>query len=470
MSILNTHFGGQCIAALLEGKRQLFFIGIGGIHMASLALAAKKQGFCVSGSDSVSSTRLQQLRQNGITVHVGHEAAHIAGADAVIYTLAISEENSEYLAARALGIPLISRADFLSFLTLRFPRRVAVAGSHGKSTVTAMLSEILTDAGRDPCVFSGAVLPRFDSAVLLGGGGDSVVEACEYRESFLCLSPTVAVLLNTDFDHPDYFEGKERIDAAFAAFAALSGENGTLLYHIEDEGACAAARSSPSRKYSFGLARGDCHARGLTYTEGCGHFRLCLMGKICGEVTLRVAGEHNVKNALAAALCAALCEVSIPLILQTLSAFRGAARRMEYRGLFGGARFYDDYAHHPAEIAATLCTARQLTEGTGRVLAVFQSHTYSRTAALFEDFCRALRAADRVFVTDIYPARETDTLGMSGALLAKRIGERGVYVGDIAATARALCEELATGDTVVVMGAGDIDRIFAEISPNHFTL
>ena len=276
MAILNTRLGAARIKALLKDKHNLFFIGIGGIHMASLALFARQRGFCVSGSDSKEGERIAQLRENGITVHIGHSAEHLADAQAVVYTLAVSPDNPEYTAAAQLGLPLISRADFLCFLSADFSRRICVAGSHGKSTVTAMLSEIFSDAGRDPCVFSGAMLPRFHSALLAGKGKDCILEACEYRDSFLSLSPTVALLLNADFDHPDYFLDSAAITSSFAAFCALPGESGTLLYNAEDAASCAAAEGSGARKYSFGLTRGDCHAEGLLYEGGLARFRLLM--------------------------------------------------------------------------------------------------------------------------------------------------------------------------------------------------
>ena len=234
-----------------------------------------------------------------------------------------------------------------------------------------------------------------------------------------------------------------------------------MIVGAEDAAAVAAAAGSPAKTYAFGLSRGDCHAHDLRYVGGRGVFSVCLMDKICGEVRLSVPGEHNVKNALAATLAAATAGVAVPVILAALDGFTGAARRMESHGTLCGARVFDDYAHHPAEIEASLAAAAQLTPETGRIFAVFQPHTYSRTAALFEGFCRALRRADRVFVADTYPARETDTLGMSAAKLAAGVGERAAYVGDLAAIAAALRRELREGDTLVVMGAGDIDRIFA---------
>lgn len=472
MGLVNTHLGPQGIAALLEGKERLWFSGIGGVHMASLALMSRERGFTVGGSDASEGESVLRLRRAGIPVCVGHSAAHVenANADAVIYTLALSPDNPEYVAAREAGIPLVSRADYLGYITSAFPHRIGVAGSHGKSTVTAMLAEVFMAAGRSPTVFCGADLPRLGSPVVLGRGEDVIFEACEYQRSFLSLSPTVALLLNAEWDHVDTYPTREETLEAFGDFAALTGAFGRVVYNGEDEGLARILAGKPRNAFSFGLTAGDCHARDLFFEEGMGCFTLVLGKEECGRVRLSVPGEHNVKNALAAALGAALSFVPPKAICAGLSAFRGAARRMEYKGTLCGAALYDDYAHHPTEIAASLRTARTLVGGGGRLFLIFQSHTYSRTAAFFFEICEALALADRVLVADIYPARERDTLGMSGEVLARGVGEKARYVGGVAEMAGALVSELRRGDVAVVMGAGDIDRIFAQFSAKDFTI
>ena len=462
MPLTNTFLGKVGVQALLRERKALWFIGIGGVHMSSLALFCRAQGFSVAGSDTVASNAVKTLREAGIPVYIGHHPARVAEYDAVIYTLAISAEDAEYRAAVGMGLPVLSRADLLGALCGAFPTRIGVAGSHGKSTVTAMLDAIFTLAGRDPTTFCGALL-QMGKAARFGKGDTCIFEACEYGNSFLCLSPTTALVLNTDFDHADFFKDASSLQGSFAAFATR-GE--TLICEAENkELICAHPHAR-----TFGLREGDCHTENLQYEAGRGYFSLVWNGKPVCEIRLAVLGEHNVKNALAAALCALNAGIPPGTVAEALAAFRGAVRRMSYRGLFHGARFFDDYAHHPTEIRASLRTARQITPKTGRVFAVFQPHTYTRTKAFFEDFCKALDTADCVILADIYPARETDTLGMSAALLAERIGGRARYVGGLSEIARTLCDEIAPGDTVVVMGAGDIDRLFAQISANHFTL
>ena len=467
MILPNTQYGAALEEMLGAGKR-LWFIGIGGVQMASMALRASRCGFSVAGSDRVASERTQQLQEAGIAVSFGHNASRIVGADAVIYTLAISPDNPEYRAALALGIPTVSRADFLSYLMREHPYRIAVAGSHGKSTVTAMLAEIFLAAGRDPTVLCGAPLCRRGSAMIEGGGGDFIFEACEYRNSYHCFSPTLGVILNADHDHVDFFETPDALERSLTSFA---GKCERVLVNGEDGRALSAVKKSGVPFASFGLKSGDFSPRMGTFSQGRGHFCVQMPnGAHSPQIALRVAGEHNVANAVAAFGAAVLCGVPAEAAALGLSAFRGAGRRMEYRGMIRGARVFDDYAHHPREIEATLRAAREMAEGKGRLLAVFQSHTYSRTAAFFADICAALRLADRVMVAEIYPARETETRGMSAARLAAGIGDIAVAPGSMAARAAALLAELAPGDLAVVMGAGDIDRLFGEFSEKHFTL
>ena len=467
MILPNTQYGVALERMLGVGKR-LWFIGIGGVQMASMALWASRRGFLVAGSDRAASERTQQLQEAGIAVSFGHSASRVVGADAVIYTLAISSDNPEYRAALALGIPTVSRADLLSYLMGGYSSRIAVAGSHGKSTVTAMLAEIFLAAGRDPTVFCGAPLCRRGNAMIEGKGGDFIFEACEYRNSYHCFSPTLGVMLNADHDHVDFFETPEALEQSLALFARKCER---VLVNCEDERALSAVRSSGTPFATFGLKSGDFSPRMGTFSQGRGRFYMQMpQGECSVPIELRVAGEHNVANAVAAFGAAILSGVSAEAAVQGLSSFRGAGRRMEYRGMIRGARVFDDYAHHPREIAATLRAAREMTEGRGKLFAVFQSHTYSRTAAFFAEICAALRLADRVMVADIYPARETETRGMSAVRLAAGVGDAAVAPGSMAAIAAALLAELAPGDLAVVMGAGDIDRLFGEFLGKGFTL
>ena len=469
MSLPNSRFGAAGVAAALSGAKKLWFIGIGGVHMASLARLSLARGFSVSGSDRVRSARTEELRHIGVTVQIGHDATGVVDADAIIYTLAISPDDPEYRAACALGIPCISRAEFLGFLMRKYPVRIGVAGSHGKSTVTAMLGEIFMRAGRSPTVVCGAEMPCGE-ALLIGNGTDFIFEACEYEDSFLCFSPTLAIVLNVQHDHVDYFPTPDALQASFSRFCALPGEGGAVLFGAQDATAARIAASAPATTVGFGAEQGDCHAAQLTLTRGFADFYPVFRGETGPRITLRVPGAHNAENALAAFAAARLSGIDAATACAALCEFRGAARRMEYRGMLCGARVFDDYAHHPTEIAAAIAAARTLLGHGGRLRAVFQSHTYSRTARFFEEICTALRAADRVLVADIYAAREEPIAGITAEALARGIGAHADFVGDFSDIAKRLLQELAPGDLLLVMGAGDVDLLFREFSPKHFTI
>lgn len=455
MTLYNSDLGASTTAALLAPHTRLHFVGVGGVQMSALAMMAHARGIFVTGSDIAESATLRRLRRAGLVVHGTHDAAHVVGCDALVYSLAVGEDNPEYRAATALGIPTVSRAELLAALTAPYPCRVAVAGSHGKSSVTAMLAHVLTCAGLDPTVIGGAPLVN-GSALREGGHTTCVMEACEYRDSFLALSPTLGLLLSFDLDHTDYFPDEAALARSFARFA---GRCDTLILNGEDATLAKIGAQRGGKTLTFGVDKGDAHAQGVRFEKGLARFTLVLHGAACGEVSLRVAGRHNLQNALAAALAAHTCGVGGERISAALSTFAGLARRMEYRGLFRGARVIDDYAHHPREISAVLDAVRKGAQ-TGRVFAVFQPHTYSRTAALLPALAAALRAADRVIVTPIFAAREKDTLGVDGAMLADAVGAHATYAADFPTVAAMLSRELDALDTLVVMGAGDTHRLF----------
>lgn len=467
MALKNTKYSLTQIAALLQDRRRLWFIGIGGVQMSALAVLARLRGFSVAGSDAAASRHTARLQEQGVEVFFSHDAAQVTEYDAVIYTLAISEDNPEYMAAQRLGMPLISRANFFGYLMQPYRRRIGVSGSHGKSTVTAMLGEIFDCAGRAPSVVCGAEVRRFGAPYFFGEGEELIFEACEYGNSFLSLSPTLAVVLNTDLDHVDFFKSRARMLASFSAFAAKAQQ---VLLPVGEVELQALVGATGVRVITFGVEEAaDYSAQNVTRVGGKWSFDLVAPHGCCGRITLSVVGRHNVSNALAAGAAALLAGVPAAAVVAGLKAFRGAARRMEYRGLLCGARIFDDYAHHPTEIRAGLQAARELA-CSGRLFVVFQSHTYTRTAAFFEEICDALRLADRVLIAEIYAAREKDTLGMSGALLARGVGERATSHASFSEIAATLTAELSPSDITVVMGAGDIDGVFGEFSKKYFTL
>lgn len=460
MSLPNTHFGAEAIGRLLRNCRTVFFIGIGGVSMCSLAEITLCDGMRVCGSDRTDSERLQRLRALGARIDIGHCAEHIEGADAVVYTVAIGEENPEYQAARRAGKPLISRADYLGYLMMRYPVRIGIAGMNGKSTTTAMCAQLLMQSG-DPTVFCGAESASFGGASChIGKARDQLVfEACEYKDSFLDFHPTLAVLLNIEMDHVDYFHSMEQIRGSFLRYAERTLPGGTVLVNADDSELMCAIERYGGRTVTFGIRNpGDFQASELRTEQGCRSFCFCYQGEAVCRIRLRQPGEFQVINALAAAGAAYLCGVKPEHIAAGLSGFTGIRRRMEYRGRLGGAAVYDDYAHHPSAIEATLAGAREM--GFRRVLCAYQPHTYSRTAGLFREFSHAFDLADRVYFADIYAAREQNESGVSSGQLAEAVGARAVYCGDFQTLSATLQQEVREGDLLLIMGAGDIEELF----------
>ena len=460
MSVENTHYGAERIAAAMQDCNSIFFIGIGGISMSALAELSIRSGLRVGGSDNTSTHTIDTLKNLGAKVFFGHDAAHILGYDAVVYTVAIQPDNPEYLAAKKAGLPLFSRADYLGYLMTAFTSRIGIAGMHGKTTCTAMCAKIFM-AAADPTVFCGAALPALGGRPCRIGTATEhfVFEACEYMDSFLDFSPTLAVVLNVALDHVDYFHSMEQIRSSFFRYADLVGKGGALLFNADDAESARTFESFAHPKYTFGLHRpADFTARNIAFEKGITSFDFYHGEDILCRIFIPVFGTHNVYNALAAASAATLCGISPATVQAALEGFDGAARRMQYNGTLPcGATLYDDYAHHPDEIKATLSGVRSL--GFERVICVYQPHTYSRTVGLLEEFSTAFGDADLVFLTDIYAAREQNTFGITSEDLAKRI-PNAAYTPNLASLADTLHKTARAGDLVLIMGAGDINRIF----------
>ncbi|MBR2721301.1 MAG: UDP-N-acetylmuramate--L-alanine ligase [Clostridia bacterium] len=460
MSVPNTHYGATYIQNAMKDCRSIFFIGIGGISMSALARISAKAGYTVGGSDRGSSEITRELSAHGIKVFAGHDADHVTRYDAVVYTVAIDEQNPEYLAAKRLGKHLFSRADYLGYLMMYFDVRLGVSGMHGKSTCTAMCDAIFCQGG-DPTVLCGAELSGQEHSSCRIGQSRAhfIFEACEYMDSFLDFNPTLAIVLNIGMDHVDYFHSMEQIRASFRAFAARTGENGILLCNADDAESVRAFSDFEGRTYTFGiLCEADFSAQNLTLHADGAEFDFYRKNELLGRIRLQVCGIHSVYNALAAASAAHLCGMPMESIQEGLLSFAGAHRRMEKKGSLNGAVVYDDYAHHPDEIAATIAGAKQM--GFSRVICAYQPHTYSRTVGLFDGFVRAFRGADKVFFADIYAAREENPTGITSEALADAIGEHAAYCGGFDCLAKALCQEARAGDLVIVMGAGDIFKVF----------
>ena len=474
MATPNTHHGPERIGGYLNkaGFRRedtaVFFIGAGGIMMSSLALLTRRAGFTVAGSDRTETPLTRTLEEAGIWMSYGHSAENVdrlTNCALVVYTVAISPDNPEYVRAAELGIPLVSRADYVGDLMTHYRNRVGVAGMHGKSTCTSMCAEIFMRANADPTVLSGAEYAPMGGAYRIGGDTHFLFEACEYMDSFLDFRPTVAVLLNVELEHVDYFKSLEQVCTSFSRFASLTGENGTVIYNLDDAPTTKAALAA-NVAHRISLSRrdktADFYAEVLDENTAFPTFSLYHKGEYWFDVTMSVTGLHQVDDALAAAASAYACGLSPADVKAGLEAFRGAARRMEYKGRVAGAAVYDDYAHHPTEIRSTLTGAARLCRQqaeNGRLFCVFQPHTYSRTAALFDDFLSAFDNADRLLLLDIYAARETNTYGVSSADLARTIGQKAAYCDSPASAVEQLLRELSPNDLLIVMGAGDVTRV-----------
>ena len=446
-----------------EKPIHIHFIGIGGISMSGLAEILLEEGFTVSGSDSKESALTKQLESRGAKIFYGQKASNIIeGIDVVVYTAAISRENPELIEAVAKKIPMLTRAELLGQLMKNYKTPIAVSGTHGKTTTTSMISHILLQGDMDPTISVGGILQAIGGNIRVGGSDTFITEACEYTNSFLNFFPKIAVILNIEEDHLDFFKDLEDIRHSFRQFTALLPSDGTLVINgnINDyqeiyEGLdCNVVTYGTSSEFDY------C-ARDITYDEkGNVAFDLLKHGKKVDHIVLAVNGDHNVSNALSAIAVADLLDIPMETTKAGLLSFRGTDRRFEYKGTLNGVTIVDDYAHHPTEIKATLKAAKHYPHK--KLWCVFQPHTYTRTKAFFHEFAEALSHADHVVLADIYAARETDTLGISSSDLAKEIQELGAdatYFPSFAEIEEFLKENCTNGDLLITMGAGDVVNI-----------
>ena len=446
-----THIDTKIQHYIAPGRR-VHLSGIGGVSMSPLAEVLHSMGLAVQGSDMSDSAAVERLRGMGISVAVGHTAQDIEGAEFLIRTAAIHDDNPEIAAARARNIPVFERAEAWGAIMQQYENAVCIAGTHGKTTTTSMTTHIFMAAHADPTVMIGGTLPMLHSGYRVGKGETIILESCEYCNSFLHFFPTVAVVLNVEEDHLDFFKNLDDIKASFRKFAQLVPPEGRVVANADNPGTMDALRGLPL--FTFGCApEADCRAENLTWNRGRPDFDVVVDGDLYAHLSLRVAGMHNVYNALAAAAAAYTLGISGKAVRQGLEGFFGAGRRFEFKGQFNGAKIYDDYAHHPAELHALLDMARTL--GYERVICAFQPHTYTRTKALFDDFVRELKAADLVVLTDIYAAREKNTIGISSKELADQI-PGSLYCPSLGEAADCLRELARTGDLIITVGAGDI--------------
>lgn len=444
-------------------RKHVHFVGIGGAGLSALARVMLARGWTVSGSDRSRNASLSALARAGARVHVGHSASFVERADVVVVSSAIPADNPEVQAARARGIPVLKRDRWLAEMT-RGWRLIAVAGSHGKTTTTAMLALLLFDAGLGPTAVIGGEVPQLGGNAIAGDSDLFVIEADEYDHAFLGLTPTIALVTNVEHDHPDMFPDVAAVRAAFARFLGQVRDDGLIVAMGDDADVRALIRSTgraASCFYGF-EAVNEWQAAALKPNDlGGTDFVAVRAGQPAGAIRLRVPGRHNVLNALGATAVADALDVPMSAIQASLARFSGATRRFQPVGAVGRIQIFDDYAHHPSEVRATLEAARQRF-GERRIWVVFQPHTFSRLRALLDDFATAFAEANRVIVSDVYAARETDTLGVSAEDLTERLRAGGVPVSYIPTQEEILRELLATlPEDVIVMtlGAGDITAL-----------
>ncbi len=441
----------------------IHFIGIGGISMSGLAEILLEEGFTVSGSDSKESPLTKKLESEGAHIAYGQKAENITSdIDCVVYTAAISKTNPELIEAVAEKIPMLTRADLLGQLMKNYDTPIAVSGTHGKTTTTSMISHILLEADMDPTISVGGILKAIGGNIRVGSSGTFITEACEYTNSFLNFYPKISVILNIEADHLDFFKDLEDIRHSFRQFAELLPEDGTLVINGEINDYEEISGGLSCNVVTYGPSPDlDYSADNIAYDDS-GHvsFDLFRHGKYLDRIVLSVTGDHNVSNALSAVAVAELLDIPMDVIKKGLLSFSGTDRRFEYKGETGGVTIVDDYAHHPTEIKATLKAARHYPHDN--VWCVFQPHTYTRTKAFFHEFAEALSHTDHLVLADIYAARETDTLGISSADLAREVEKLGTDThyfpsfSEIEDFLRANCKP---GDLLITMGAGDVVKI-----------
>ncbi len=454
---------------LKNGCKNVYFIGIGGVSMSGLAQILNKEGVHVSGSDMKQSDATDKLVSLGIKVNIGHKAENIVdGIDLVVYTAAVKDDNPELVAAEKKGILCVERAVLLGSIMDNYEKSIAVAGTHGKTTTSSMLSEIMLQAGKNPTITIGGNLSTIHGNINVGSNEYFVAEACEYHDSFLQFYPYVAVILNAEEEHLDYFKGGlTQIRQSFHTFASNVPAGGYLVINSADEGFDVITKGIKAEVVSFGMdkVKSDWYPENIVHNEnGTASFDAYFKGELKCRIELNVPGDHNILNALAACAASVCTGVEPKDIEQGLKNYTGVDRRFQYKGEFNGITVIDDYAHHPSEVKATLAAAQNVKHN--KIWCLFQPHTYSRAKTLLPQFGTAFYDADKVVLADIYAAREKDTGIISSKDVVDEINKNSknaVYAGSFEKVKEIVLKEAVAGDIVITMGAGDIYKVGEEL-------
>ncbi len=445
---------------------QIHFIGIGGISMSGLAEILINQGCKVTGSDTTDSLIINRLENLGAKIYINHSEKNVNNADLVIYTDAIPQDNPELKKAKKDGIPLVDRATFLGALMKNYKNSIAVSGTHGKTTTTSMLSTILNPSSLNPTILLGGQLDEIGGNVKLGSNDFILTEACEYKGNILKYFPTMAIILNIDEDHLDYFKSMEHILNTFVQYGKNLSEDSCLIINSDDPGAQKVIENTKAKIYTFGLNK-DCDYRAEEIklaTNGFSSYTLNIKGHGSYNIQLNVMGKHNIYNSMASIVAAHLHGIPMEDIQKNISRYNGVHRRLEFKGYYNGVKIIDDYAHHPTEIKATLDALQ--SSNTGNIYCVFQPHTFTRTKLLFNNFAESFNGADKIIITDIYAAREKDNGIVHSKDLRNAIIEKGldaIYLKTFKEIENYLKNNVKENDIIITMGAGNISLVGEDI-------
>lgn len=447
----------------LSNYKHIHLIGIGGISMSAIAETLHNWNHLVTGSDLNQSELTDKLNSHGIQTTIGHNVEICKNADLVIYSAAIKEDDPEMLVAKENSIPLISRGDFVGYLTKLYEESICISGTHGKTTTTSMIAICFINAKKDPSIEVGAMLDKINGNYQVGNSEYFIVESCEYQANFLKLFPKTEIILNIDNDHLDFYKTFDNIVKAFQDFALILDENGLLITNADDKNCFALKDIAKSKFISYGIEneKADFLAKNITFDKnGFGSFDVYQSNEFFYHFELSVAGKHNILNALA---CIAVCNyygIDKKVIAESLKSFTGASRRLEYKGSFNDISVFDDYGHHPTEILATAKAIQNKKYHESWV--IFQPHTYSRTATHLEAFAETLSEFDHIVLVDIYAAREKNTIGISSKDLlekVKSLGKEAVYLSDFNDVVNYIKSNAKPHDLVLTLGAGTVTQI-----------
>lgn len=444
-----------------DKNKKVHFIGIGGISMSGLAAVLLHNKFKVSGSDSKESDITNKLKASGAEIYIGHKSENLNNVDLVVYTAAIPSDNPEIMEAKKNNIDLMDRAEFLGLIMKGHKFNVAVAGTHGKTTCTSMLSHVTLKADLDPTILVGGDLDVIGGNFKIGASEYFLTEACEYKESFLRFYPFVGTILNIDADHLDYYRDLDHIKETFKKFSNIIPQDGYLVGCADDSNVTEVLNDAKCNTISYGIENGDVKAKNISFNnKGCASFTVSRDNKDLFDVTLSTTGKHNILNALCTICVSLIFNVPESAIIEGLAECVGAHKRFEYKGIFNGATIIDDYAHHPVEIKATLSTAKLIPNN--KIYSIFQPHTYTRTKTLFDDFTECFSDTDELLLMDIYAAREKDTGLVTSEELGDAIRSKGVKCINVHSheeAAEYLKTKVTDNDLVLTVGAGDVVKI-----------